>query len=168
MVSLWEWLSGPPGSTISVLGISILISFVMTFLRSRLTNKEKLNAARREISEWKSSFDEARRTGNKKLLTKAENQQSRIMKLQSEMMWQSTKTSLLFFGPFLLIWLLLTGGILGWQLFETPFSSGGTIAYLPWFGGVQELNLVWWYILCSIAAGNLFTRIFGLGMEVTE
>ena len=169
MVSLWEWLSGPPGSTVFILCLSIFLSFITTLIRSRLTNKEQLNAWKREIAAWKSAFDEAKRTGNKRLLAKAQSQQSHIMNLQGEMTRQSMKTSLLFMGPFLLIWLGLTGKILGWQLFETPFSGGGTIAYLPWIGGkLLKLSLVWWYILCSITAGNIFTRVFGLGMEVTE
>jgi uncharacterized membrane protein (DUF106 family) len=169
MVSLWEWLSGPPGSTIFILCLSVFLAFITTFIRNLLTDKEQQNAWKREIATWKASFDEARRTNNKKLLKKAESQQQQIMKLQSKMSWQSMKTSLLFLGPFLLIWLGITGRILGWQLFMTPFSTEGVTAYLPWFGeNPLALNLVWWYIICSIAAGNLFTRIFGLGMEVTE
>ena len=169
MVSLWDWLSNPPGATIFILFLSIFLSFITTLVRSRLTNKEEFEAMKRQIAAWRTSFDEAKRSGNKRLLAKVQSQQSQIMKLQTKMSRQSMKTSLLFLGPFLLIWLALTGRILGWQLFETPFSGEGTVAYLPWFGeSPLELNLVWWYIICSITSGTILTRVFGLGMEVKE
>jgi len=169
MVSLWEWLSRPPGATIFILVLSILLSFITTLVRSRLTNKKQFNAMKREIATWKASMDDAKRSGNKRLLAKVQSQQSQIMKLQTKMSRQSMKTSLLFLGPFLLIWLALTGRILGWQLFATPFSGEVIVAYLPWFGeNPLELNVVWWYMICSIAPGTILTRVFGLGMDVTK
>lgn len=152
-----------------ILCLSIILSFVTTLVRSVLTDKEKLNSQRREIAAWNAAFKEARRTENKRLLAKVQRQQSQIMKMQADMNWKSMRISFIFIIPFLLVWLGLTGGILGRQLFVTPFTSGGAIAYLPWFGGSPlELNLFWWYFLCSIASGILFTRVFGLGMEVTD
>jgi uncharacterized membrane protein (DUF106 family) len=36
------------------------------------------------------------------------------------------------------------------------------VAYLPWMGGVFQLNLFNWYFVCSILFSTLLSRIFGL------
>ncbi len=159
MMSLLDALLQPnaPGATIAVLLLGIGLTFVTSLANRLLTNKEQRDAWQREISAWNDEFKKARKSGDKKLLAKVQKQQPRIMKIQSKMAWQSMKVSLIFFVPILLLWQFLIG-----------FYGPTVIAHLPWFGGTLQLTIVWWYPLCSLTSGVLFSRLFGLGMGATE
>jgi len=181
MVSPWEWLMEPPGSTLLILGVSILFSLTISLLNRFFAGKRDVNqlkAWQKEIAEWEAESKRAKRTGDKRLLRKVKKQEKRIQQLRSQMASQSLGqlklmpiSMLLFF----LIWLGLTGNILGWQAFSPPpFSSGpplyipGVVAWLPWIGGPLPLYLFQWYILCSITASALTTRLFGQQMGASE
>ena len=168
MVSLWEWLAEPPGSTLFILGVSILLSFIYSYLRRLFTPKQDINELRawqKEIAEWEAESKKAKRTGDKRLLRKVKKQEKRIQQLRSKMASQSLgqiKLMPLSMLLFFLIWLALTGRFLYWTLFDTPYSSGGTVAYLPWFGlEPLPLNLIMWYFLCSFGTGSIVTRVLG-------
>lgn len=159
MVSVLDWLLTPtaPGATVAIILLSIGISLMTSLANRLLTNREQLNAWRKEISQWTTEFNEARRSNDKKLMAKVKRQQPRITQLQSKMMWQSMKVSLLFMVPFFLIWQLLIG-----------FYGGNVVAYLPWFGGEWALPIFYWYLLCSFLFSTLFSRVFGLAWGATE
>jgi len=150
-----EWLLMPyaPGATVSILLLSLGVTFLTTFVNSLFTKKEELATMRREISEWTSDFTKARRSGDKKLLAKVKKQEPHIRQLQSKMMWRSMKVSLVFMVPFFFMWQLLYMHYLD-----------HTVALFPGFG---TLPVIWWYLLCSIMFGTLLSRVFGLAMEVT-
>jgi uncharacterized membrane protein (DUF106 family) len=63
---------------------------------------------------------------------------------------------------FFVVWLLLTGSILGIKMFDSPFIGPDPVAYLPWLNGVLPLNLFSWYFICSILFSTLLSRILGL------
>jgi uncharacterized membrane protein (DUF106 family) len=159
VVSVLDWLLTPtaPGATVAIILLSIGISLMTSLANRLLTNREQLNAWRKEISQWTTEFNEARRSNDKKLMAKVKRQQPRITQLQSKMMWQSMKVSLLFMVPFFLIWQLLIG-----------FYGGNVVAYLPWFGGEWALPIFYWYLLCSFLFSTLFSRVFGLAWGATE
>jgi uncharacterized membrane protein (DUF106 family) len=167
-----DWLATIPASTFFILGISALMAFI-----SSLTNRfsmseeqrERLKALRTETNDLRKKWNEdrkvAKETGDKKLLKKVEKQQKRMLQLQSQMAKLSLRQMRVFpitFVIFLVFWLLLTGRILYWELFTTPFAEVGAVAYLPWFGETLELNFFYWYLLCSFLCGTLFSRVFGL------
>jgi uncharacterized membrane protein (DUF106 family) len=86
------------------------------------------------------------------------------MQLQSKMMWQSMKVSLLFLVPLLLMWQIL-GGVFG----------ANPIAYFPGVGSKLVLpifnftftSLFWFYLLCSLLFGTVFQHALKL-IEVSE
>lgn len=154
----------PP--SISILLISMLVSFITSLANRLLINREQLNAWRREVKEWTSDFNKARRTDDKKLLAKLQKQQPRIMQIQKKMAWQSMKVFPISTVVVLVVW---------WVILIPTFSQITDVAYLPWnlpwFGGeVIPLNLFLWYLLCSLLCGTLFSRAFGLatGMGATK
>jgi len=167
-----EWLSTPPASTIFILLVSLLITFASSLVNSLFTrgeHRERLAALKREIDDLKRKKDEnlkkAKSTGDKNLLKKVRKQERQILQLQSQMASLSLRQMRVFpitMALFLIVWLLLTGNILGKKLFESPFVGGGPIAFLPWIGDVAGLNLFWWYLLCSFLFGTIFSRLFGL------
>jgi len=165
-------LSQIPYSTIFILCISLLMSLIVSLINSRFTpreQRERLAALRRDIAELTKKKNEnmkkAKSTGDKKLLKKAQRQERQLLQLQSQMASLSLRQMRVFpitFIIFLLVWLFLTGRLLYWKLFESPFAGGGPVAYLPWISGEIGLDLFWWYLLGSLLFGVLFSRIFGL------
>jgi uncharacterized membrane protein (DUF106 family) len=165
-------LAQAPVVTIVVLCVSILMSFSSSFINSRFMPKEhrqKLRDLQKKISaltkEQRETMKEAKATGDKKLLKKSEKQQKQLLQLQSQQISLSTKQFRVMpitMAVFFVVWLLLTGSILGMKLFDSPFIGTNPVAYLPWFGGVMPLTLFYWYLICSFTFGSFFQRIFGL------
>ena len=167
-----SFLAQPPIVTLIVLFVSMAMSFLSSLINSRFMPKEhrqKVKALQRKISALKKEKSEnmkkAKSTGDKKLLRKAQKQEKHLLQLQSQALSLSSKqfrvmpiTMILFF----IVWLLLTGSILGFKFFVSPFMGPDPVAYLPWLGGVLPLNLFYWYLICSFLFGTLFSRIFGL------
>jgi uncharacterized membrane protein (DUF106 family) len=165
-------LATPPTVTLVVLFVSIAMSLASSLINSRFMPKEhreKLKALRSKINaltkEKNENMKQAKSTDDKKLLRKAQKQEKQILQLQSQVLSLSSRqfrvlpiTMIVFF----IVWLLLTGSILGFRLFESPFIGPDPVAYLPWFGGVLPLSLFYWYLICSFLFGTLFSRIFGL------
>ena len=167
-----SFLAQPPVATIVVLSVSILMSFLSSFINSRFMPKEhrqKVKDLQRRISaltkEKNKNMKEAKSTDDKKLLKKAQKQEKQLLQLQSQALSLSSKQIRVLpitMAVFFVVWLLLTGSILGIKLFTSPFIGPDPIAYLPWFGGVLPLSLFYWYLICSFLFGALFSRIFGL------
>ena len=165
-------LAQPPYITLIILFISLSMSFASSFINSRFMPKEhrqKVKDLQRKISalskEKKENMKQAKSTGDKKLLKKAQKQEKQLLQLQSQSLSLSSKQFRVLpitMGVFFVVWLLLTGSILGFKLFESPFLGPDPVAFLPWFGGVMQLNLFYWYLICSFLFGTLFSRIFGL------
>ena len=165
-------LAQPPNITLIILFVSIVMSLISSLINSRFMPKEhrqKLRKLQRRISaltkEKKQNMKEAKSTGDKKLLKKAQKQEKQLLQLQSQVLSLSSKQFRVMpitMAVFFVVWLFLTGSILGFKLFESPFIGPYPVAYLPWLGGVLELSLFYWYFICSILFSTLFSRIFGL------
>jgi uncharacterized membrane protein (DUF106 family) len=170
-------LAQPPLVTMVVLFVSIVMSFLSSFINSRFMPKEhrqKVKDLQRRISaltkEKNENMKEAKSSGDKKLLRKAQKQEKQLLQLQSQALSLSSKQIRVLpitMAIFFVVWLLLTGSILGFKIFNSPFIGAAPVAYLPWLGGVMPLTLFYWYLICSFLFGALFSRIFGLtgGLE---
>lgn len=150
-----------PYSTIFMLAIALGISLLTTLVNRLLSNPEKAKIWRKEVADWNKELRDAQRAKDKKTVDKLMRKQKYIMGLQSKMMWQSMKVSLLFIVPLFLMWSFL-GGLYG----------GSALAYLPGIGSVLPLpifsnSLIWWYLLCSMLFGTVFSHAFKL-TEVSE
>jgi uncharacterized membrane protein (DUF106 family) len=156
-----------PFSTLFLLALAVLISFLTSLSNRLLTDPEKSKTWRKEVSEWNREFQEARRGGDKKRLEKVMKRQKEILQLQSKMMWQSMKVTLIFFVPLIIIWSILGGFYIGAD--NKPIS----IAYLPGVGSVVPIplfslnSLIWWYLACSMLFGTVFSHVFGI-VEVSD
>ena len=161
-----------PYSTIIILLVSLAMGLISSLINRRFfprEHREKLKALQHQITslnkEKNANLKLAKSTDDKKLLKKVRKQEKQILQLQSQMASLSLRQMRVFpitFIMFLLVWLFLTGRLLYWRLFESPFAGGGPVAYLPWISGEIGLNLFWWYLLCSLLFGTLFSRAFGL------
>jgi len=133
-----------------------------TSLTSRLlTNREQMMAWNKEIAAWRSDSLKATRSGDKKLLAKLKKQEKHIMQIQSKLTWQNTKTSFLWFIPFLLLWTMFLGPLYGNVL---------AVAYLPWIppNSPLPLPLFMWYLLSSFMSSTLINKALGMTPGATE
>jgi uncharacterized membrane protein (DUF106 family) len=154
-----------PYSTIFMLALALAISLLTTLVNRLLTNPEKAKMWRKEVSDWNKELREAQRAKDKKTVDKLMRKQKYIMGLQSKMMWQSMKVSLLFIVPLFLMWSFLGG------IYSSP-QGPIALAYLPGIGPMLPLpifnySLIWWYLLCSMLFGTVFSHAFGL-TEVSD
>lgn len=131
--------------------------------------REQVKVLKRQIDALMKQKNEdlkkAKSTGDKKLLKKVHKQERQILQLQSKMFSLSFRQMKVFpitLAVFLIVWLFLTGRLLYWEIFESPFAAGGPVAFLPWITGEIKLSLFYWYLLCSFLFGTLFSRAFGL------
>jgi uncharacterized membrane protein (DUF106 family) len=162
---MFEELQVIPFSTIFLFLLAALISLLTSLTNRLLTNPEKSKAWRREIADWNKELREARREGDQKRLDKVMKKQKQILQLQSKMTWQSMKVTLIFFVPLIIIWQVLGG-------FFINSGQPIPIAYLPGIGSALPIpifssSLIWWYLLCSMLFGTVFSHVFGI-IEVTE
>ncbi len=160
-------LKGIPYSTLFIFGLAAAISLLTTLVNRHFTDPEKSRAWRKEISDWNKELREAQKSKDKKLMEKAMKKQHYIMQLQSKMMWQSMKVSLLFLVPLFLMWSIL-GGFYTNEVNHSPIP----IAYLPGVGPnlplpIFNYSLIWWYLLCSLLFGTALQHAFRL-IEVSE
>ncbi len=156
-----EFFANIPLSTLFVFLLAVGISLLTTTVNRLLTKPEESKAWRKEISEWNKEMREAQKSGDKKQLDKVMKKQQYIFKIQSKMMWQSMKVTLLFLIPLLLIWQFI-----GAEYGVRP------VAYLPGVGAnlplpLFNISLIWWYFLCSLFFGTLLSHVFGM-VEVSD
>jgi uncharacterized membrane protein (DUF106 family) len=159
-------LKSIPYSTVFILGLAFLISLVTTLVNRRFTNPEKSKAWRKEISDWNKDLRAAQKAKDKKTLEKVMKKQQYIMQLQTKMMWQSMKVSLLFLIPLFLMWSVLGG------FYTTADHTSIAIAYFPGIGPnlplpIFNTSLIWWYLLCSLLCGTVSQHALGM-IEVSE
>lgn len=158
-------LQEAPYSTFFIFGIAALIALLTTLVNRLLTDPAKARAARKETTEWNRELREAQRNKDKKTIERLMKKQKYIMQLQTKMMWQSMKISLLFLVPLLLMWQLLGG-------FYTRDGLPIPIAIFPGLGANLPLpmfsySLIWWYLLCSLLSGTALSHALGV-TEVSE
>lgn len=159
----------PPYSTLFVLLLALAVSFLTSLANRLLSNPEKSKVWRKEISEWNSELRKAQKEGDKKTLDKVMKRQKEIMQLQSKMMWQSMKVTLLFIVPLFLIWQFLGSA---YVITVNNVPSPAPVAYFPGFGAILpipifQISLIWWYLLSSMLFGTVFSHVFGL-TEISE
>jgi uncharacterized membrane protein (DUF106 family) len=164
---MFEFLQNIPYSTIFLFAVAAGISCLTSLANRLLSDPEKSKSSRREISEWNTGLRKAQKEGDKKTVEKLMKKQQYIMQLQSKMMWQSMKVTLLFIVPLLLMWQVLGG------FYRTPNGAIIDIAYFPGVGPIIPLpfiggsSLIWWYLLCSFLFSTIFSHLFGL-VEISD
>ncbi|MDI6846564.1 MAG: EMC3/TMCO1 family protein [Candidatus Bathyarchaeia archaeon] len=147
-----------PFSTIFIFLLAATISLLTSLVNRLLTNPEKSKAWRKEIAEYNAELRKAQRSGDKKRIEKLMKKQKYILQLQSKMMWQSIKVTLIIIAPLLIMWQIL-GGSYG-PIPIAYFPGVGSILPLPLLGNMT--SLLWWYMLCSFLFSSIFSHLFGL------
>jgi uncharacterized membrane protein (DUF106 family) len=146
----------PPGSTLFLFTLAAIIALLMSLANRLLTDPERLRAWRREVSDYYRQLREAQRSGDRKQIEKLMKRQQYILQLNARISWQSFKVTLIFIIPLWIVWFFLSGIYRESNI--AYFPGVGWHLPIPMFG----LSLFWWYILCSLLFGTLFSHLFGL------
>ncbi|HDQ06287.1 MAG TPA: DUF106 domain-containing protein [Candidatus Bathyarchaeota archaeon] len=168
-----SFLAHPPYITIIILFVSLAMSFFSSLINIKFVPKEhrqKTKALQQKISaltkEKNENMKKAKSEGDKKLLRKAQKQEKQLLQLQTQALSLSSKQMRVVpitMAVFFIVWLLLTGNLLFFNLFDSPlYEPSIPVAYLPWLDGVLQLTLFNWYFICSILFSIIISRIFGL------
>ncbi len=141
-----------PTSTLIIMAISIIISFVNMginrLLITRMVGWEQYRTMQREIAEYRSQTMAAIRSKDQKLLDKLKRKESQINNMQMKIS-----------KPQFVLLPISFSYIVIWIFFLTPTNFPHALAYLP---GVLSLPVVYWYFLCSLLFGTLASRIVGV------
>ena len=157
-----------PSSTFFILGVASALSLASNLANRFLVDVEKMKEMSVEVKAWQDEFNRARKSGDKQLMAKVTKKQAAIMRLQSKMMFDRMKVTLIFFIPFLLVWNVLSG-------FYGKLPDGGFTAYSPFratwlLDGPRlfpdlllpiKVTYFTWYLICSFATSLPVSRLLG-------
>ncbi|MHA1940009.1 MAG: hypothetical protein ACW97O_17545, partial [Candidatus Thorarchaeota archaeon] len=79
-------VADPPFSALFILFVSVSLALIASWATMRFSDVEQTRENMQEISEWRKKLDEARKTMDPMLLQEVQDQQSRIMSLNAQMM----------------------------------------------------------------------------------
>ncbi|MHA2118862.1 MAG: EMC3/TMCO1 family protein, partial [Candidatus Thorarchaeota archaeon] len=119
-------VSQPPFSAVFILFVSVALALIASWATMRFSDVEQMKANMEEVSEWRKKLDVARKTMDPLLLQEVQDQQSRIMRLNTQMMGSRCKPMCIYYIPFIIIF-----GILN------ALYAGAPVAFLPF--NVQKL-----------------------------
>ncbi|MFW9954100.1 MAG: EMC3/TMCO1 family protein [Candidatus Thorarchaeota archaeon] len=170
LAAFFEPVSKMPYSAPFILVVSVLLALVSIVLTNKLTDPEKMKEDMEEVKAWQAKFNEARKTGDPQLLQEVMDSQSRIMRLQSNMMSSRCKPMLIFYIPFILIFSVLAAIYGNNPVAILPFN---VTKVFPWLEGMIGVDLPGTgfgltyfplYMLSGFGLGNLIRRAAGQQM----
>ena len=157
-----------PSSTFFIFGVASALSLASNLANRFFVDVQKMKEISVEVKTWQDEFNKARKSGDKQLMAKVTKKQPAIMRLQSKMMWDRMKVTLVFFIPFLMVWNVLSG-------FYGKLPDGGFTAYSPFratwllegprlFSDLAlpiKVTYFTWYLICSFATSLPVSRLLG-------
>lgn len=137
-----------------VLGISALVSLVITLLSKRMVDWEKIRQIKAEVESWRKQMLEAQRRRDMKRLFKLKQDQRRIMALQSQMMTSSFKPMVLYLIAFFIFFYAVRGFYGNWVMVWLPFTLS-----LPIYGTLVSLGAFGWFIICYWGSSSVWRKL---------
>ncbi|MEM1515043.1 MAG: EMC3/TMCO1 family protein [Candidatus Bathyarchaeia archaeon] len=141
-------LENPPYLTFLVILIALLLSLMSTLSNRKLIDRKLLAEFQKEFSEWRAKMEQAKKTGDKKIIAKLKKDEIRIMRMRAKVSSQQLRIMLITFVPFMVIW---------WILIPYLYRPA---AYMPLLGTTIPIPFYIWYIICSTFFYFIFSRIF--------
>ncbi|MFQ5834281.1 MAG: EMC3/TMCO1 family protein [Candidatus Thorarchaeota archaeon] len=161
-----------PFSAPFILIVSVALALISIWATTRFTDVEKLKADMQEMKEWREKFNLARKTMDAALLQEVQDQQSRMMRINADMMSARMKPMCIYYIPFLIVFAILNAVYVAQPVAILPFNPQDALPFLEPLLGVgipgSGFGLYFWpwYLLSSLGLGNLIRRASGVGMEM--
>jgi uncharacterized membrane protein (DUF106 family) len=147
-----------PYSTFLIFFIATALATMTTTANRFLVDIKKMKSIMKSVNEWRTEYNEARKSKDKKRIEKAAKKQQSMMKLQSTMMWDRMKISFIFMAPFWIIYMVLSNFFGPKPVAFTPFN-------IPFLLTTREMIFFSWYLICSFSISLPLTRILGVNPE---
>ncbi len=167
-----EPVAQPPNAALFILFVSVALALIASWATMRFSNVEEMRANMQEVSEWRKKLDVARKTMDPMLLQEVQDQQARIMRINTQMMGARCKPMCIYYIPFIIIFGILNALYAGIPVAFLPFNAQ---KLLPFIDPMLGTNVVgggfglwfWpWYLLSSLGLGNLIRKFLGVGVEL--
>jgi uncharacterized membrane protein (DUF106 family) len=171
-IALFAPVSVMPWSAVFITFVAIGLALISIWSTRRFSDMEKMKEDMAAVQEWRERFNEARKTMDPILLQQVQEDQGRIMRLQSSMMTNRCKPMCFFYIPLILIFGLLNT-IYGNSIVAIiPFNIQDVLPFLTGMigaptGGGFGLSFYGFYFLVGLGLGNLIRKPFGLDMMST-
>ncbi len=174
------WMSTPPGSTIFVLLLSLLLSTGTSLLTRLLTDPVEQARKQAIIKEHQTQKKELEKMEKEnpnryaKELIRWKRREKAVQKMQQNMSLSRLKPTCITFLPMMLIFFLLNGiyspgGVA--IAVALPAMNPTRIPFLGDYVGAAKLggwiNFFTWYFLCSFGVGSVIQRLFGVAQQTS-
>jgi uncharacterized membrane protein (DUF106 family) len=156
LVKLFGPYRDPPLSSITVIGISIMVCMITIGANYLLLDVEKLRQQTREINEWNLQMRQAILSNDKKQIAKLKKKEAYIRELQANVTAQRMKPTLIFMIPLWIFFIIFAA------VFNNPAYGYVVVTPFPIPFAGDKLNFGSWYILCSILILPILQKIFKL------
>jgi uncharacterized membrane protein (DUF106 family) len=160
-------------TSLLILGISFGLSTSSSLLSRKIMDVKRLNRYSKEIKKFKDLEKHIKETGDKRETIKLKRKQKYIEKITRTVMWQRFKPMLIYFLPFMILFIFLnmtfgntTCAMFPFNIAEVPLLN--MFIRSPW--GVRlpmglPLNYVSWYIISSFGFTTIIQKVLGLRFE---
>jgi uncharacterized membrane protein (DUF106 family) len=137
-----------------VLGMAALLSFMITLVTKGVVDWPKVKALQEETKAWQNQLREAQRKRDMKIVYKLQQDQKRIMGIQSQVMKARMKPMIFYFIPLMVFWFWLSHLLGSWVVAWLPF-----ILPLPFFGTWTSCGFLSWYFLTYFGFSTLWQKL---------
>lgn len=167
-------------ASIIALAISVGMSFAFAMLRKKTTDIDRTNRIMKETNEWRKSYTDAVKKGDKERVDELKKKQAYINKMALEVQQQQMRPMFIYMIPSFLIWIFVFPAIFGQVVNISPI-------YLPFItcsdedvanqtqldenGNPRgactlpgEVYLWGWFLLTSFGFSGIISKITKTGM----
>jgi len=160
-------------TSLLILGISFGLSTSSSLLSRKIMDVKRLARYSKEIKKFKDLEKHIKETGDKRETIKLKRKQKYIEKITRTVMWQRFKPMLIYFLPFMILFIFLnmtfgntTCAMFPFNIAEVPLLN--MFIRSPW--GVRlpmglPLNYVSWYIISSFGFTTIIQKVLGLRFD---
>ena len=139
-----------------ILGISAVVSLLITLLSKRMVNWDLVRESKAKISEYQKELREAMSKRDMKRVHKVQQRQDEIRKLSAQVMTQTLKPTIIYIIPLILLWMILSTVYTGWVVAWLPFRINIPIIAPE---GLVAFGMGWWYFITFLGFSHLSRKI---------
>ena len=136
-----------------ILGISIVLSLMITLINKHTVDWEKVKQARAMMKTWQKELRDAYREKDMKRVHKLRMEQKDVMQAQQKVMMATLKPMIFYFVPLMLVFWLLRDFYGGWVVAWLPFNLP-----LPFYGTMASMGFLSWYFITYLGFAQLWRR----------
>lgn len=162
-------VSSMPWSAVFIALVSIGLALISIWATRRFTDMEKMQQDMEDIKEWNERLKKARQSMDPIEIQEVQEDQGRIMRLQSAMMMNRCKPMCVFYLPLIIVFYIMNTIYGGSIVAVIPFNIQDVLPFLTGMIGAPTsagfgLSFYGYYFLVGFGLGNLIRRPFGLTM----